>query len=138
MKGKGNFRISRDMRSNRIHIYLEDELSGVTFLAIEMSPEALGKALTNHYTNECEYTLQALGVIGKKEEIKHEIVTMPPGSRYTDEEKAQAVKPFEVDGWMAKTHVIGNHHYEVEGKRGSYRVVFIRFVEVEEDSNAQS
>jgi hypothetical protein len=128
---KGNFRISRDTQTNNIHIYLEDELSQVTFLVITATPEALGKAITGHFENKCEYTLQALDVIGKKQEVKHEIVTMPAGSKYTDEEIAQAVKPFEIDGWMARTHVIGNHHYEVKGQRGAYQVAFIRFVKAE-------
>lgn len=130
---KGNFRISRDIQTNVIHLYVIDELSEVTFLILRTSPEDLAKALTGNYTNECEFELRGAEVIGKRLEMKHEVVTIPGDGAYTEELIQQVVAPLEVDGWMARTYTIGNHHYQ-EGRR-SYKISLIRFVDAGEDSD---
>lgn len=137
---KGKLTISRlssnhtDM-DNLIRIQLKDKTSGVEFLEINLSPEQFALALTGLGYQECEFSLGGLDVIGKRRQVKDEVVNAPDGlslSKISEEEKADLLTPYCVDGWeVNNTRDLGNPHRRVGD---GYRVTFIRFVDVEEDS----
>jgi hypothetical protein len=123
----GKITISRTT-SNRepdfIRLRIEDDSSGVNFLDIRMSLENFAKVITGFGYIDCEFELYAQNV-GMTSESKTEIVPLKDKYFATDEQRQEALKPFEIDGWKARQSDIKNHHnYSNEG----IKVVFTRFV----------
>ncbi len=124
---KGHLSISRTSSSrgpDTIRFRMEDDSSGVTFIEAELSLEDFAKVLTGLGHVSCNFELHAQNV-GKTREVKSEIVPLEDKYRATDEQRQEALKPFEVDGWKARERDISNHHnYSDKG----VKVVFTRFV----------
>jgi len=117
-------------------IELEDELSSVEFVQARMSLETFGRALFGLSSLPVEFELRGLDKVGKKLENKIEEVFIPCETELyaTDKEIRQAIKKYEVDGWIGRDENAKNHHNWV-GYRGidgyTARVIFRRWVEVE-------
>lgn len=118
-------------QGDSISLRLEDATSSVTFLEIDISLEAFMYALTGSSHQDCAFTLRGLASVGKRREVKHEVVPYQHvyGAGEKDA-KAAALAPFEVDGWRGYPGDLGNFHRG--NSQGGYRVSFTRFVEVAE------
>lgn len=126
---KGQITISRTTSSktgNTIRISIEDDSSSVTFLEVLMSLEDFALALTGQGYIDCNFELQGIQNVGKIRETKTELVSLANPFRATDEERLDALKPFEVDGWTARFQDIENHH---RYQKDAVSVTFSRFVD---------
>jgi len=131
---KGQITISRvhsHQEQDYVSIRFNDETNGAEFLDAKMSLGSFADALLGLARVYCEFELRPQHV-GKRREIKTEIVTVSSYSP-TPEQKAAALAPFEVDGWVGRQSDLGNHHCAagVSTRIGeyAYRVSFVRFVE---------
>jgi len=127
---------------DKIHITLEDGKSGCQFLEVSLGLEEYARAISGQGYISCEFEIGNMDVIGKKREVKTEAVPVPD-LHLTPELVSEALKPFEIDGWLARSSDLGNHHnivYETneKGKKTGLRrednkifywVSFVRFVE---------
>jgi hypothetical protein len=130
MKLPGKLTITHPTGGNTDYmcIQVEDDVSGITFLELRISPEALMHALTARAFQDCTLELRGLHNLGKKRELKYECIPYAPvygkGER---DAKQRALAPFEVDGWQGSARDLGNFHKgnQIDG----YRVSFTRFVD---------
>lgn len=128
---KGKLTISR-WSSNKppftgISIEVTDETSGTQFLSVQLTPEALGLAITGMSRQDCEFDLRAQNV-GKIRETKTEVIPFKATDYKKREEEAKATLiPYEVEGWEGSWRDLCNHHRSAGNY--SYRVSFTRFVE---------
>ena len=136
--GPGNLTISRPSYSDGtkvIRITVEDELSGIEFLTVEVGLEQFAEALTGLGAMDCQLEVYP-DQIGKRAERKAEWVPMEitfllDGAAREAAHRV-ALAPFEVDGWRAIGGRLGNRHYHSkrDGQDG-YTVSFVRYVEAE-------
>lgn len=129
MKLKGNIVFSKSLGSTRgVRLEIRDNDSGARFLEAYMSLETFADAITGTCT-DFEFDVRGLSVLGKKQEVKRELVDCPPWIRTTDQEwqaaLAQAVMPYEVEGWKAD---IDKQHNGHKTKGEKYEVIFRRYV----------
>lgn len=138
LKGKLTItRVDGNVNESRMCIRVEDVLSGCEAVEVTCGIEAFAFALTAMASQPCDVEFNDSGVIGKKRETKEEVVHVPAHDyRGRDAAYAEALKPFEVDGWVARGGDLGNGHRRVKGGGTrpsggeSYRAVFWRWVEV--------
>ena len=141
----GKITISR-WSSNReprygISIEIRDEASGCVLVKAEMTPEEYALASTGLSCQPCQLSYNDSSVIGKKPERKVELVIIK-GGRYreiSDKEIAEALEPYEVDGWKGNVYDAQNHKNDVGlygGPGVQRRISFVRYVETEPDSTA--
>lgn len=137
------FRVGRPQgtglqKEEEIRMDFYDEVSGVSFMSVEMSHETFSQALGSLQVT-CKATLRALDRVGTQYQNKVEFVPIP--EKYKEEimlSKAatqECLEPFEVDGWKARRGDFGNHHrYAKQRPEGSdddvrgYHVNFGRHV----------
>lgn len=136
MKLKGMLSITRRRLDEGFVMEMElvDKMSGSHFLQVDISPENLLLAITTFADQECEFELGACEYIGKQQEVKR--LRIPGiqlkwnGVRCQSKEEfardfAEAVKPYEVDGWEAdKWEGYNDRRQSKEG----YEVVFRRYI----------
>lgn len=130
MKLKGTFSISGfSGSSSGVRIEIADDISRCRILVAELTHEALGQALCGSSMQPCEIELYNKAPFGMKAENKTEFVPVKQFSPNPAQSKA-ALKPFEVDGWKARSGDLGNHHHFVRLKDGTegFMVVFFRHV----------
>jgi hypothetical protein len=126
---KGKISISRFTGfTSGISIEVQDDSSRVQVFRVELTPEAYGNAVSGHSYQECEFELGRVDLVGMSVEHKIELVTIK-GHSFTDEQKADAVAPFEIDGWIASKCDLGNHHKRVRDE--GYNVTFHRHVKIQ-------
>jgi hypothetical protein len=111
-----------------MHLVVTDEISGCRVCELYMRLDEFAKALMSSQGKATmEYFPKA--PIGMKAENKTELV---PFDMYKSgrSEKAitEALRPFEIDGWVARRSDMTNGHYQV---KGGQRVVFFRHVNPE-------
>jgi hypothetical protein len=111
-----------------IRIALEDRLSSIEFLEIEIPLEAFAEAVTGLAYTDCVFELRGLDKVGKRREHKHEMVPLPKSYGLTDEEIDAALAPFEVDGWKGSHYDAKNSRNYVHGS-GKSRIGFVRYVD---------
>jgi hypothetical protein len=135
VKLQGSITICKSMSTtdgDRIRIEIRDELSRARFVELIMSVTDFGYAITGLSERPCNIDVRGLSVLGKRREHKTELISVPDGvSLYKDtfmDWLGKAVLPHEVDGWKAEPE--RNAH---RMKNGKYSVIFIRYVDVEED-----
>lgn len=129
---KGNISVIRYSSTSTMKIELQDEVSGLRFLEVELAASDLMLACTGLAGLPCEFELRYLESVGKRREYKEEIVPIPTlGASVTDESISKAFEPFEVDGWKGSQIDARNHHRFVEykGEYSLYRVGFTRFID---------
>lgn len=128
----GQITISRPQRSDDrkyIQIEFHDGSSGVNFLTVRVDLADFAETLTGLARNPCEFELRP-ELVGKIHQHKEEFV--PCKERYVSNESdraiiaAEALEPFEVDGWKGRAGDLFNpHRRNQEGAR----VTFVRYVE---------
>lgn len=119
-------RTSSNVDGDCVTITLIDESSSCQLVEVSMSMEAFGLAVTGLSRVECEYLLTAENA-GKVRQVKTESVALPGGSGIRDKKKAaEALAPYEVDGWKGRKEDLHNPHLISGGKAS---VTFIRFVD---------
>lgn len=140
LEGYISFHVSQTNEGPVPYVRVVDKLSGCAILEAKLTLEdyVLG-VLTARHEVPCQIEWNKDGPIGKNRETKEEIVWVP--KHYDDKKKsiiAQALKPFEVDGWKGRVEDCFNPHKWVEkvppeGKchvdGNWYRVIFVRWVE---------
>lgn len=105
------------------NISIDDDLSGCRVIEVKMTATQFAEAVTSLYTH-CEFDLNVSGNVGKKHEWKKEYIAI----LNADKAKAkQALKPFEVDGWVGRVNDLFNCHNRT---KDGYMVGFDRWVEL--------
>lgn len=131
---KGNIRLSRVTSNqepyNYASITIEDEISGIEFLKIDMCFEELGKFVAGT-TGEMNFQTRGINNIGKTRETKRETIPIPENffGQFTDIEAKELIKSYEVDGWVGSTYDLNNQRKTVKenGKTGRL-VSFTRYI----------
>lgn len=120
----------RGRSAETIDICVIDELSGVEFVSVRISPANFAEALVGLARVECEFDLRP-DLVGTVYEHKEELVPLPHDHYYgTSRDKreqvaAEAFAPFEVDGWRGRVDDLFNPHRR--GLNGA-KVTFVRYV----------
>ena len=120
-------------------IVIEDETSRTTVLELRLTGKQFAEALTGVVSTDIPATMFPKH-IGKVHEHKYEIVAWLPGrtkERWSSgrgprtKKEAEALKPFEVDGWFGIHTDLRNHHRAVtlEDGRRAVRVAFHRYID---------
>jgi len=109
-------------------IRVTDKLSGHDFLELDVDFEEFAKAVTGFSLQKCVFKLRSMNTVGKKREIKHEIVQRPTkyDSQARDDEINGILAPYEIDGWVGSRYDITNHHNWTGDNK--VRVCFRRYV----------
>lgn len=114
-----------------IRIEIIDDASRITVAHIEIGMAEMMAALTNLANQPCTVEWRGLNKIGWRHEHKTE--TVPYKHAHGKDAamaaaKAEALKPFEADGWTGYAGDLGNHHKASKDCVG-YNVSFVRWVE---------
>lgn len=112
-----------------VRIRIEDGNSGINFIEIALTLEDFANAVTGMGYVECQFEVRGLDKIGKRREVKTEVVKTK-SYNVSKEEKLDLLKPFEVDGWIGSLDDLGNYHNR---KDDGYSVGFVRWVEDDKD-----
>lgn len=127
---KGNVSIHRTYGakdSEVMRIEVQDKEARVTAFTIYLSLNQFAEIITGHSGVDCEFEYSSL--IGTKGENKEELVPIPDYDRRKPGWEKKCLKPFEVDGWWARSGDISNGHRHVKKDGKDYqRVVFYRNV----------
>ena len=120
---------------DHIHIRVEDETSGCTFLDLELSLADFARAVTGLSAVKCQGELYEDAPVGKQRQVKEELVRRLGGYVTAQGQRAVAAEvlaPYEIDGWEGYASDLFNHRRRTElstaGEEG-YRVTFVRFVD---------
>lgn len=132
----GDLSITR-LSTDTVSIQVNDEVSGTRVIDVRVPVEDFARALMGLNGVGCTFSLLSR-VVGKRRELKELFVVVPDSGFNKESRKrvaAEAVRPFEVDGWKASLDDALNHHrvvrWEDNGK--VVRVRFTRFVEETND-----
>lgn len=131
MKYKGDLTICAyqgGKRGRGVSVKLRDELSGCEIINIDISMEEFAQALFGLGYRPCEFEARVEN-LGKTRETKSERIKPPEIKDWKRREKiaADALKPYEVDGWSGSTDDILNHHRW--NSDGTHTVGFVRWVQ---------
>lgn len=102
LKGKLSIgRYANGTSNGECFITIEDELSGVKFLQLELSAEMLGRAITGLSMVDCEFELKSAALVGMEVQRKSESVVIDmPRHRFEELSFSRAAaEPFLIDGW---------------------------------------
>ncbi len=107
-------------------IQITDKVSGCLVVEVRLTFAELAALTLTHGDAEgtAEYRLDNLG---KTREVKTEIVQWDYFVR-DKVSKAQALAPFEADGWVGSPRDLGNHHKSAKNVPHGYTVGFVRYV----------
>lgn len=137
MEFPGSISISRVSCSHEpdyVSIKIIDETSHARFAEIRMTFEQLGLAITGRSEVDCIVDFREEAPIGKRRELKYELVPAPPDRQITAEEGVALLAPFEVDGWKGQLRELHNSRNDRLGPGGEKlrRVAFVRYIDREE------
>lgn len=122
-------RISGGGEADEIRVTVRDESSGIEFVEARMSLEQFAQTMFGSRESECSFTLRGVDLVGSIAENKTELVPYDLFKDRSEKAQAKALKPFEVDGWVARGTDISNNHYRTEvGGKPHQAVVFFRHV----------
>ena len=96
-----------------VHLQLTDEVSGCRVLEVNMSLAEWAKA-TFSSSGSGTMEIYDAAPLGKKREVKEELVPVPEFSSGDKGWADAALKTFEVDGWVGRKDDLFNHHKRVE------------------------
>lgn len=116
-------RRSSNVRDDYFVMTIEDGGSGCDIVEIEMSPAALALALSGA-ANQPALATWRVSNLGMRRETK--TVVVPCTYSPTAQQKADALAPFEVNGWRGDASNLGNQHKR-RGEHG-FAVTFRRWV----------
>jgi len=120
-----------------VSIRVEDELSRIEFVEIQMSHEEFGKALGSFACRPCAFDARGLDKIGRKMESKTLSLPKPLGCKDRKEAVAASKKEaeqYEVDGWMADVEGA----YRIKQPSDCLKMMFRRWVNVSNDNSTNS
>jgi len=136
---EGSITISRySGEESGISIAIGDRTSGIEFLRLEMSFEAFGEAITSLSHRDCKFELRGLKNVGKRREVKNEIVYVTDPWALKDEQRSahirEAVAVHEKNGWIGYDTDASNSHRRVKNSKvekgvSAYNVSYTRFVD---------
>ena len=139
LDGKISIHAEMGSRERRVVIFIEDELSTLEILQIEMDMADFGNAITGHGHIPMKFILQDTSKVGKKHEVKTEEVTFNrhnPGGAVLDEEINRAIHEYEVDGWIGNRKDAKNWHHRLARKDSeetiTYKINFHRWIDLPE------
>jgi len=113
MKLPGQVTITRRStpRGSEFVIAIIDRRSDVQFVEASLTAEEFALAISSLGHRPCTLNLNGLHNIGKLSEVKQEVVPIPEGVRYKDDDAATKIlAPHEVDGWRAHRSDLWNGH----------------------------
>lgn len=133
--------VQAEVRLGRVHysgpggdyfsLEIEDKLSGVCFLRLKITDDVAARFFAQRSV-PTRVELSGLALVGHERQVKTEWVPALPAPRVYErraEDAAEAVRPFEVDGWKASRNDYGNsHRISKKGGVEGYNVGFVRFV----------
>lgn len=128
-KLQGKLTISRPSyrdKQKAIRITVHDDTSSCRAVEVELSLEDFAECLTGLGRVDCSYEYNDSGVIGKYLETKTEIVPHPKFNRDDTDAITRHLAPFHIDGWVARTEDLFNHHRH---QKAGMTVAFSRFVD---------
>ena len=115
-----------------IELRIEDQESRTLIFQAQMSMEQWGKLVTAHSQVDDVPAVLTPDLVGMKLEVKTEKVPLPVVDSYErDVRRAaykEAIRPFEVDGWVGRVDDTLNHH---KISKGVASVAFRRYVKRE-------
>lgn len=123
MMSKANGGLSGDYWTLRI----VDNASGILVVDVDLTLEQFARAIGHTVIDDAKASYGRLALVGMKHELKSKLVT--PNQRIDLNwavRLAEAVAPFEVDGWVARVDADPNPNRWTPG--GFYSVTFDRWV----------
>lgn len=126
----GKIRINKrnsNIGTETIAIEVRDENSHAIILEISGSFDQMARAILGLVEADCTYELTNLDIAGKYRCTKVEIVALKKRSKRGI---SQALRPYEVNGWVARAVDFDNpHRYRGRDKAGNdlYEVLFVSF-----------
>jgi hypothetical protein len=119
---------------SKMRLEIEDEISGITFVSVELTLENFAKAITGMAMVEGEMRVGELELVGKKREMKKETVSVE-NVNLKYEELVKLAAPFEIDGWQNLLHK-GSRFDVTQNKKGemSYTIPFVRWIDAPDES----
>ena len=129
-------RVRSNMDNGYIAIRIEDESSGCVAAEIKCSPVQFAEVLMGLACQECSFSVNTSGVLGKVRELKEIVVPEPPFKHYQQDADARKAaikwiaKHFKMtDGWEPNhpSEIFNSHRRTKDGMR----VSLVRFVEPE-------
>jgi len=108
-----------------IYVRVEDFTSGCRILEVNFGLAEFMEILTGLGGIHAEGDFYEDSPVGCTREHKEEMVPKPSGYERNQEEAAKILALFEVDGWVARTDDIFNHHRWAKDK---VRVSFTRYI----------
>jgi hypothetical protein len=131
VKLQGKLTITRRQPAEEyvMHMDFMDEASRIHFLQVSINPHDLMLALTSFADQPCEFELGGAERVGKVHENRNVFIA---NLEYDYRDKAgflqslaEALRPFEVDGWKADLPREHNHYDDTEK---GYKVAMRRYV----------
>lgn len=125
---RGQLHISRTTTSkgeDYITIRMTDRDSCVQFVSASVALADFARAITSSVV-DCWLDVGGLHLVGKRREHK-EVVVPISGYGTTPDQRREALRQFEVEGWKGRESDLDNHHRKV---KDGIRVVMERWVEV--------
>ena len=135
LDGLLNLYIHTHKTDDEVRIEVTDDKSGLRVVEIKLTRDNFAKALGKLAFIPCKFTMSDAKNIGKKREVKIELVFIPiycctDDENMNDKRIREQFAPFEVDGWVGDIRSAQNHHnvdkYDDNGKY--YNVTFSRYV----------
>ena len=130
MKLEGKISILAHHGNNSgIEIEIEDNASGIRICTAEISMEAFAQAVTGLSSCPCNITLYQSENIGKKLEVKDELIPYPYSNSEFEKVIKDLVEPYEIDGWKADSYYTGSYnHHQHNYSNATYKMAFRRYV----------
>jgi len=103
-----------------VRIELIDADAHCIVVNIELSPTEFANAVTCLDHRPCRFEFNNSGLVGTIQQTKEEMVPVPPHDKRDNAGawKAEALKPFEVDGWKTRQSALENYHCWVRQDEG--------------------
>ncbi len=113
---EGSFGVCRSSDGN-IYLRIRDELSGMDFVEIKMTPEQFALGITGLHGTKCELDVRGTEFLGMQHEVKQvmvvtgsEDVDTYSREKMTDELWSYLCTEHEIDGWTVDRSGWANHH----------------------------
>lgn len=116
-------------------ITIRDDLSGVDFISIRISPRELMMALFKHSCQICEFELRSPEVCGLKREMKDLVFEIPKCTYATRDKVAyQAAVKAAGEGWEASSYFGSQGSFFTKDGKNYARTHAVRYVKLEQEN----
>lgn len=133
MKFNGDISISRDSR-DRINIRIEDDVSGIRFLDVNMSLQDFAFAVTGLSNQPITGELRGLEYLGKKKIMENRQVLAPKGLSGKAEQEQWLVDNCQEKGWLLNKYLGSQTSTQYDFNEEAYKLNYsvYKYVEVSE------